>query len=84
MRLKFSFPHYCRWLTPGIGIKRWLIVILIGTTFIGLGFTFFALDIYRDTSIGWLERCSVDSISFYVSRAGCGHLFLGELALSFW
>ncbi len=40
---------------PGIGIKRWLIVILAGTTFIGLGLTFFALDIYRDTSKGWLR-----------------------------
>jgi len=48
-----------RWLTPGIGIKRWLIVVLIGTTMIGLGLTLFALDIYRDTSVGWLRNVLV-------------------------
>lgn len=44
-----------RWLTPGIGVKRWLLVVLIGTTFIGFGLTFFALDIYRDASVGWVR-----------------------------
>jgi len=54
-RLKISLPSLVRWLRPGIGIKRWLIVILLGTTFMGLGLTFFALDIYRDTSVSWLR-----------------------------
>jgi len=54
-RLKTFFSTFWRFLRPGIGIKRWLLVILAGTTFIGLGLTFFALDIYRDTSIGWLR-----------------------------
>ena len=54
-RLKNSLPSLVRWLRPGIGIKRWLIVILLGTTFMGLGLTFFALDIYRDTSVSWLR-----------------------------
>ena len=49
------FSKIYRWLIPGIGIKRWLLVILIGTTFIAMGLTFFILDIYRDTSIGWLR-----------------------------
>jgi len=56
VRFKNLLSQIYRWLTPGIGIKRWLLVVLIGTTFIALGLTFFALDIYRDTSTGWLRK----------------------------
>lgn len=37
-----------RWLAPGIGVKRWLIPLLIGTTLVALGITMVALDIYRN------------------------------------
>jgi uncharacterized cofD-like protein len=43
------------WLTPGIGIKRWLLVVLVGTTFIALGFAVLILDLYRETEISWLR-----------------------------
>jgi uncharacterized cofD-like protein len=43
------------WLTPGIGIKRWLLVVLAGTTFIALGFAVLILDLYRETEISWLR-----------------------------
>ena len=56
VRFKNLLSQIYRWLTPGIGIKRWLLVVLIGTTFIALGLTFFVLDIYRDTSVGWLRK----------------------------
>lgn len=36
-----------QWLAPGMGIKRWLVVILMGTTLIGLGFAVVILDFYR-------------------------------------
>ena len=36
-----------QWLAPGMGIKRWLAIILIGTTLIGLGFAVVILDFYR-------------------------------------
>lgn len=38
-----------RWLKPGLGVKRWLLVILAGTTLLGIGFGIFILDIYRST-----------------------------------
>jgi uncharacterized cofD-like protein len=44
------------WLTPGIGVKRWLVVILIGATFIALGFAIVILDIYWETSVSWLRN----------------------------
>ncbi len=42
-----------RWFMPGIGIKRWIGVILIGTTFIGFGFAVVILDIYRKAPEVW-------------------------------
>ena len=35
------------WLVPGIGIKRWLLMILSGITLLGLGLSILLLDLYR-------------------------------------
>lgn len=42
-----------RWLLPGLGVKRWLVVILLGTTLIGLGFAVLILDLYRNAPGSW-------------------------------
>jgi uncharacterized cofD-like protein len=39
-----------RWLAPGLGIKRWLIVVLLGITFLGVGLAILLLDLYRSPS----------------------------------
>jgi len=44
------------WLTPGIGGKRWLVVVVSGTTCIALGFAVVVLDVYRGTGIPWLRH----------------------------
>lgn len=36
-----------RWLKPGLGVKRWLGLMIIGTALIGLGVAVVLLDIYR-------------------------------------
>ena len=54
-RLEKALSNITLWLTPGIGIKRWLLVVLTGTTFIALGFAVLILDIYRETEISWLR-----------------------------
>jgi uncharacterized cofD-like protein len=36
-----------RWLEPGLGVKRWIAVLTLGTTLIGLGMAVILLDIYR-------------------------------------
>src|SRR3990170_5899163 len=36
-----------RWLVPGIGVKRWLLLMVLGTALIGLGLAYILLDIYR-------------------------------------
>lgn len=42
-----------RWLTPGIGVKRWIILIILGCMLIGLGFAVVVLEIYRNTPDTW-------------------------------
>jgi uncharacterized cofD-like protein len=39
-----------RWLAPGLGIKRWFILILVGITFLGVGLALLLLDLYRTPS----------------------------------
>jgi uncharacterized cofD-like protein len=36
-----------KWLHPGMGIKRWLLLLLLGITCIGLGFAYLLVNIYR-------------------------------------
>ena len=49
-KLWFRIEYSLRWLSPGLGVKRWLAVILAGTTLLGIGFGIFILEIYRSTS----------------------------------
>lgn len=42
-----------RWLTIGIGVKRWVLVIILGTTLLGLGFAVVLVDIYRTAPNTW-------------------------------
>jgi uncharacterized cofD-like protein len=47
------FTKQMRWLTPGLGVKRWVVLILLGTTLIGLGFAVLILDVYRTAPDSW-------------------------------
>lgn len=47
------FQEIFRWLSPGLGVKRWLGLILIGITLIALGFAVLILDIYRNAPETW-------------------------------
>ncbi len=54
-----------RWLVPGLGVKRWLLVTLTGTTLIGVGLAILTLDIYRTTpDTWWLPFLSYASLRF--------------------
>lgn len=53
------------WLTPGLGVKRWLLLVLVGTTFIGVGLAFIILDVYRTApDTWWLPILSTASLRF--------------------
>ena len=69
------------WLTPGIGIKRWIFVVLIGTTLIALGFAVLILDLYRETDIVWL-RLVFNYISLSLFPRWLRALIFGGLGVS--
>nr|MBN1228391.1 YvcK family protein [Anaerolineae bacterium] len=46
---------WLKWLTPGIGVKRWLFVLFLGVTAFGLGFGLVLLQFFRDNPIPTVE-----------------------------
>jgi uncharacterized cofD-like protein len=38
---------YLKWLYPGMHVKRWLVLLLFGITFIALGVAYFLTNVYR-------------------------------------
>jgi hypothetical protein len=80
-----------RWLNPGLGVKRWIFVILIGTTLVGLGISVLILDVYRTApDTWWLPVLSFLSLRFLARplRAlifgglGLGLIWLGTVGLN--
>ena len=43
-----------QWLRIGLGYKRWLLLVLLGTTLLGLGLALIILHIYRNVPDNWL------------------------------
>lgn len=61
--LKDRLKGFLRWLQPGLGVKRWIFTILVGTTIIALGLTLFVLDLYRRVpETWWLPLVSLASL----------------------
>ena len=52
-----------RWFQPGLGVKRWFLIVLLGITMLGIGLALFLLEVYRTNSSNNLFL----SILFYVS-----------------
>jgi uncharacterized cofD-like protein len=53
------------WLSPGLGVKRWFVIILAGTTLMGVGLAILILDVYRTApDTWWLPIISAASLRF--------------------
>lgn len=64
-RLWSNLVGSLQWLVPGIGVKRWILLILAGTTLIGVGLGILILDVYRNTpDTWWLPIISTASLRF--------------------
>jgi len=60
-----DFRRSLRWLVPGLGVKRWLLLLLLGITLIGVGLAILILDIYRTApDTWWLPIISTASLRF--------------------
>ena len=65
IKMRNFIKQQLRWLTPGIGVKRWVVVILGGTTLLGIGFAILVLDVYRTApETWWLPLLSALSLRF--------------------
>ena len=40
-----------RWFVPGLGVKRWLILMLIGLAMLGLGIGYIQVQVYRQADV---------------------------------
>jgi len=48
--LKKETANTLRWLAPGLGVKRWFFLLLLGVTLLGVGLAYYLLDFYRSTA----------------------------------
>lgn len=87
-RIHRRLSQSIQWLAPGVGIKRWLLILMGGTTLLSIGLAMLLLDVYR-TSPGtsWLSLFSILSLRF-LDRALrvliFGGLGVGLIALGAW
>ena len=77
------------WFKPGLGIKRWLLLILFGITMLGLGFAILLLDLYRTDSsnpilLTILSYASLRFLSRELRMLIFGGLGVGMIILGIW
>ena len=84
-KLGASLRNFLRWFVPGLGVKRWVLVMLAGTTLLGVGLAVLMLDVYRTApETWWLPALSYLSLRF-LDRTLRAVIFggLGLILLSF-
>ena len=65
MKFKENLRQLLRWLTPGLGVKRWLGLVLAGITLLGVGLAYYLLDFYRTApETWWLPALSYAALRF--------------------
>jgi uncharacterized cofD-like protein len=77
-----------RWLVPGLGVKRWIIVALLGTTLLGVGLGVLLLEIYRTAPDTWwlpiLSIVSLRALSRPLRVLIFGGIGIGLVLLGIW
>jgi uncharacterized cofD-like protein len=64
-RLPTVIKNQLRWFVPGLGVKRWLGVVLAGTTLLAVGAAYILLDFYRTApDTWWLPLLSIVALRF--------------------
>jgi uncharacterized cofD-like protein len=87
-RFKSRLVSNSRWLVPGLGVKRWFLLVLIGTTFLGLGLAVLVLDVYRTAPDTWwlpfLSAASLRSFARPIRVLIFGLLGTSMVLLAIW
>ncbi len=80
--------QFLRWLTPGLGVKRWLLPILLGLTMLAVGVALLVLDVYRNAPESWwLPLLSAASLRFLIRPLRAlifGGVGVGLVVLGIW
>jgi uncharacterized cofD-like protein len=65
-RITQNLRELGRWSRPGLGVKRWFLVVLAGITLLGVGMAIFLLELYRTetTNPVLLDILSIVSLRF--------------------
>ena len=88
-RLWQPLQDFSRWFKPGLGIKRWMLMILAGITLLGVGLGILLLDLYRtDTSnsavLTFLALASLRFLPRIVRVSVFGGLGIGLVVYGIW
>ncbi len=70
-----------RWLAPGIGIKRWLLVTFLGLLLLALAFAHFLRQVSRDLEPGGLAGTLIDLLTLQFLPFAARGLIAGSLGL---
>jgi uncharacterized cofD-like protein len=71
-----------RWLAPGIGIKRWLIVVFVGLLVLALGVAHFLRQVSRDLEPGGLAGSVIDFLTLQFLPLTLRGLVAGSVGLA--
>ena len=87
-RFSLWLKKFTIWMTPGLGVKRWFLLILLGITLLSVGLGVLLLEVYRTApDTWWLPILSTASLRFLprlVRVLIFGGLGLGLVAVGFW
>jgi uncharacterized cofD-like protein len=78
-----------RWFKPGLGVKRWFLLVLLGITLLGVGLAIFLLELYRtqstnDVLLTFLAYASLRFLPRAIRVLTFGGLGLGLIAYGLW
>ena len=71
-----------RWLAPGIGIKRWLLVIFAGLLLLSLAFAHVLRQVSRDLAPGGATGAAIDLLSLQFLPLALRGLVVGSVGLA--
>jgi uncharacterized cofD-like protein len=54
-KIKKGFEQILLWFSPGLGVKRWFLLVFLGITMLAVGLAFVLLDIYRQAPDNWVS-----------------------------
>jgi uncharacterized cofD-like protein len=71
-----------RWLRPGVGVKRWLLLIFVGELGLALAGALWLRQIYRDTNITGLPQTFVSTATLQFLPYGVRALIVGSAGVA--